>query len=286
MLNNLFLNLINGLSYGMLLFLISLGLTTIFGVMGVLNFAHGSLFMIGAYLCKTLCDKGVSFFVVIIIAPILVGILGIIIERLLIRYIYSRHVTYQLILTFSLLLIIDEAVKMIWGAGYHLVEPPQILSGSINIFNSEFPIYRLFLIILGPFVGVILWKFFTKTRLGKLIKASAMDREMAMGIGINVPLIYSFVFFLGSFLAGLGGVLSAPHQSIIPSMGERIIIESFIVVVLGGLGSFPGAFLGAIILGFFESFGTAYFTRIHMAVPYILLTLIILFRPRGIFGKN
>lgn len=283
--DNIILNIINGLSYGMLLFLISIGLTTIFGVMGVLNFAHGSLFMLGAYLCKAMFDKGVSFFLVLIIAPILVGVVGIIIERYLIRYIYSRHVTYQLILTFALLLIIDEAVKMIWGAGYHIVEPPPILCGTINVFSNEFPVYRFFLIVLGPCIGLTLWVFFTKTRLGKLIKASAMDRDMSMGIGINVPFIYSLVFFLGSFLAGLGGVLSAPHQSIVPAMGERII-ESFIVVVVGGLGSFPGAFFGALILGFLESFGTAFFTRIQMALPYILLTLIILIRPRGLFGKN
>lgn len=283
---NILLNIINGLSYGMLLFLISVGLTTIFGVMGVLNFAHGSLFMLGAYLCKTIIDIGLSFFTAIICAPILVGFLGVIIERYLIRFIYSRHVTSQLILTFAILLIIDEAVKMIWGPGYHVVEPPTILSGSIEILSYEVPVYRFFLILLGPFVGLILWAFFAKTRIGKLIKASAMDREMAMGVGINVPFVYTFVFFLGCLLAGLGGVLSVPHQSIVPAMGERIIIESFIVVVVGGLGSFPGAFFGALILGFLESFGTVLFTRIQMALPYILLTLIILIRPRGLFGKE
>ncbi|MBI5580650.1 MAG: branched-chain amino acid ABC transporter permease [Deltaproteobacteria bacterium] len=277
-------NLLNGLSWGMLLFLISIGLTTIFGVMGVLNFAHGSLFMLGAYLCMQFVRWVGSFWIGLLLGPPIVAVLSILLERFLLRPLYSRDVSFQLLLTFGVMLFLDDGVRLIWGAAYHVVNPPQILAGVIQLFSQSYPVYRLFLVILGPLVGIALWAFFSFTRWGKILRAAAMDRQMAEIVGVRVPMMYTAVFGFGAWLAALGGALAAPHQSVGPAMGERIIIESFIVVVIGGMGSFPGAFAGALILGMLNSFGTTFLPDVQMALPYILLAVILLTRPRGLFG--
>ena len=280
------LNILNGLSWGMLLFLISVGLTTVFGVMGILNFAHGSFYMLGAYFCLEIMKFFHSFWIGVLIAPIIVGILGFIIEKILLNKIYSRDIIFQLLLTFAILLILDDAVRIIWGPGYHVINPPKILSGTINVFSHTYPVYRIFLIILGPIVAILLWSFFKFTKIGKIIRAVASDREMAEGVGLNAPLIFTFVFSFGCWLAGIGGALASPIESVAPSMGEKIIIESFIVVVIGGMGSFPGAFIGALLLGLVESFGTNLVGEIQMAIPYLLLALVLLVKPTGFFGKK
>ena len=270
----------------MLLFIISIGLTVIFGVMGVLNFAHGSFYMVGAYLALTIIEKTHSFWLALVLAPVLVGVLGALTEVLFLRPLYGRDVSFQLLLTFGLLLILDDGVKLIWGAGYHSVDAPRLLSGTVNIFGTSYPIYSLFVAAAGPVVALVLWLFFTKSTYGKIIRAAAMDREMADALGINVPAVYTAVFFLGSFLAGMAGVLAAPLRAIGPSMGDKIIIAAFIVVVVGGLGSFPGAFLGAVILGLVEAFGVQFVPKIQMALPYILLAAILLLRPKGLLGRE
>ncbi|GAB4274763.1 MAG: hypothetical protein Kow0092_30250 [Deferrisomatales bacterium] len=279
-------NLLNGLSLGMLLFLISAGLTTVFGVLGVLNFAHGSFFMLGAYLTMQVMAVMPSFWTGVLVGPALVAALGVVAERWLLRPVYGRDVTFQLLLTFGLLLVLDDAVRIVWGPGYHVVEAPAALAGAFPLFAHSYPIYRLFLVLVGPAAGLGLWAFFRWTRWGKIVRAAALDREMAEGLGIRVPLLFTAVFGFGTWLAALGGALAAPHQSLAPSMGERIVIESFIVVVVGGMGSFPGAFLGALILGLLESFGTVFAGRAQMALPYLLLAAVLLVRPRGLFGKE
>lgn len=282
----LLLNILNGLSWGMLLFLIAVGLTTVFGVLGVLNFAHGSLFMLGAYLCMQTMQLFESFWLGLLVGPLCTVIIGLLIEKYLLKKVYGRDVTYQLLLTFAVLLILDDVVRVIWGSGYHVVEPPAILGGIISIVGQDYPVYRLFLIIIGPVIGGLLWGFFHYTKWGKIIRAASFDNIMAEGVGINVPLLYTAVFALGTWLAALGGALAAPQQSLIPSMGEKIIIESFIVVVVGGMGSFPGAFVGALLLGLLESFGTVFAGRMQMAIPYILLAVILLVKPNGLFRKG
>lgn len=282
----LLLNTLNGLSWGMLLFLIAVGLTTVFGVMGVLNFAHGSLFMLGAYLCMQAMHYFDSFWLGLLVGPLCVVVIGILVERYLLKRVYGRDVSYQLLLTFAVLLVLDDGVRMIWGSGYHVVEPPVILSGIMSIAGQDYPVYRIFLIIIGPIIGGLLWSFFHFTRWGKIIRAASFDNIMAEGVGINVPLIYTSVFALGTWLAALGGALAAPQQSLVPSMGEKIIIESFIVVVVGGMGSFPGAFAGALLLGLLESFGTVFAGRLQMAIPFILLAIVLLIKPKGLFKKG
>jgi len=280
------INILNGLSWGMLLFLISVGLTTVFGVMGVLNFAHGSLFMLGAYLCMQAMQYFDSFWFGLLVGPLCAVVIGVMVEMFLLKKVYDRDVSYQLLLTFAVLLILDDGVRMIWGPGYHVVDPPAILDTMMTIAGQDYPVYRFFLIVVGPMIGGLLWSFFHFTRWGKTIRAASFDNVMAEGVGINVPLIYTAVFALGTWLAALGGALAAPQQSLIPSMGEKIIIESFIVVVVGGMGSFPGAFAGALMLGLLESFGTVFAGRAQMAIPYILLAVILLVRPHGLFRKG
>jgi branched-chain amino acid transport system permease protein len=279
-------NVLNGLSWGMLLFLISMGLTTVFGVMGVLNFAHGALFMLGAYSCMQFVRWVGSFWLGLLLGPPIVALLAVFMERFLLRPVYRRDVSFQLLLTFGVMLFLDDAVRLVWGAAYHVVNPPEILSGVIPLFSQTYPVYRIFLVILGPLVGIILWAFFAFTRWGKILRAAAMDRHMAEIIGVRVPVLFTAVFAFGAWLAALGGALAAPHQSVGPAMGDHILIESFIVVVIGGMGSFPGAFVGALILGLLNSFGTTLVPNLQMALPYILLAVILLTRPRGIFGKE
>jgi len=280
------LYILNGLSWGMLLFLISLGLTTVFGVLGVLNFARGSLFMLGAYFSLQIMRMSHNFWLALAFAPIFVAVVGAVIEKFILKRVYVRNVSYQLLITFGILLMLDDAVRLIWGPAYHVIDPPLILSGSITVFGRAYPVYRFFLILVGPVLKIFIWAFFSFTRLGKVITAAAFDRKMAAGIGIDVNKLFTLVFGFGTYLAALKGALAAPHQSVGPAMGERVIIESFIVVVIGGLGSYPGAFVGALVLGIVESFGTAFAGPAQMALPYMLLAFVLLVRPRGLFGKE
>jgi branched-chain amino acid transport system permease protein len=227
-----------------------------------------------------------SFWAGVLIAPVATALLGMALEVTLLRRVYGRDVSYQLLLTFAVLLVLDDAVRIVWGPAYHVVDPPALLAGTVPLFAHSYPVYRLFLIAVGPVLGLALWAFFSWTRWGKIIRAAAQDREMAEGVGIRVPLLFTLVFGLGAWLAALGGALAAPHQSVGPAMGERIIIESFIVVVVGGLGSFPGAFAGALLLGLLEAFGTTFAGRVQMALPYLLLALVLLVRPRGLLGRE
>ncbi len=277
--------LLNGLSWGMLLFLIAMGLTLVFGVAGVLNFAHGSLFMLGAYVCMQLVRWTGSFWLGLALAPPVVAALGGLLEAALLRPVYGRDVSHQLLLTFALLLVLEDGIRIVWGPGYHVVDPPALLSGSVPVAGYAFPVYRLFLVALGPLLGAGLWALFRLTRFGKLVRAAAADREMAAALGVRVPRLFTGVFAFGTALAAVGGALAAAHQSVGPAMGERIIIESFIVVVVGGLGSFPGAFAGALLLGLLDAFGTQLLPRAQQAVPFLLLTAILVVRPRGLFGE-
>lgn len=278
--------LLNSLDIGMLLFVIASGLTIIFGVLGVLNFAHGALYMLGAYLVLTVMQyAALPFWPAVLIAPLGVAALAVVIERLAVSRVYRRHITQSLLLTFALLLILDDAVRMIWGSAYHVVDPPQALRGAFTIMGVTYPIYSLFVIVAGAVIGVGIWVLFTRTRLGRRVRAAAVDRDMAMAVGIDVPRLYTLVFAFGAWLAALGGALAAPMRALGPAMGERIIIESFVVVVIGGLGSFPGAFVGALILGLLHGFGARWLPEFDIVLPYIGMALVLLLRPQGLGGR-
>ena len=279
--------LLNSLDIGLLLFIIAVGLNIVFGVLNIINFAHGALYMLGAYLAFTLINiVGMPFWAALLLAPLGVAILAVLIDRFLLRYIYSRDIGDSLLLTFALLLIINESVRMIWGSGIQVVQPPQLLAGSMDISGSSIPTYSLFVIVMGLVLLAGLWFLFNRTRIGRIMRAAALDRDMAEVLCINTRLVVTGVFAFGAWLAAVGGVIAAPMRALDPGMGDKIIIESFIVVVIGGLGSFPGALLGAIILGLIHGFGGRYFPEVNMLLPFLGMALVLLFKPNGIMGKG
>jgi branched-subunit amino acid ABC-type transport system permease component len=276
-----------GINMAMDIWLVASGLTLIFGVLGVLNFAHGSLYMLGAYLAFTFVERmGSSFWLSMLIASLMVAVFGGIMERFFIRFVYQLEVVYQLILTFAFILILDDAVKMIWGPVYKSPPIPSFLDGSVKVFNRAFPIYNLFIIGVGPLVALGLWAMLEKTWWGKIIRASAADKEMASAIGINVTNLYTWVFAFGAWLGAIGGALTVPVKIISPGMGTLVIIEAFVVAVIGGLGSLKGAFVGAILIGLLHAYGTMYFPVFEMAFVFILLAVVLLVRPQGLFGEG
>lgn len=276
-----------GLSKGMFIWLVASGLTLIFGVLGVLNFAHGSFYMLGAYFCYTMLSlMGDNFWVGLIVGPLCVCVVGFIVERFFLRYVYHLALPYQLLLTFAFVLLFDDLVKVIWGAGS--IGSPMIagLSGSVSIMGRYFPTYNLFIIIVGPLVALGMWGLLEKTWWGRIIRAASSDREMASAIGVRVPLLFTGVFVFGTWLGALGGGLAVPYVGLLtPGMGESIIINAFVVAVIGGLGSLKGAFLGALIIGLLSSFGTRYIPTFDMFLTFILMAVVLLWRPQGFFGE-
>ncbi len=282
------LALLNSLDIGLLLFIIAVGLNIIFGVLNIINFAHGALYMLGAYLAYTfILGLGWPFIPTLIVVPILVALFAVIIDRLILRFIYERDIADSLLLTFALLLILNESVRLIWGTGIHVVDPPEFLNGTIEFTEDlGYPVYSVFVLCVGLLTLLGLWYLFNRTRIGKVMRAAALDREMAQVLCINTQLAVTGVFAFGAWLAALGGVIATPMRAIDPGMGDKIIIESFIVVVIGGLGSFPGALIGAIILGLIHGLGGRYLPSINLILPFIGMALVLLIKPKGIMGAK
>ena len=276
-----------GLSTGMFIWLVASGLTLIFGVLGVLNFAHGSFYMLGAYFCYTaLSLMGDNFWIGLILGPLCVCVVGFIVERFFLRYVYHLDLPYQLLLTFAFVLLFDDLVKIIWGAGS--ISSPMVpgLSGSVPIMGRNFPVYNLFIIAVGPLVAIGMWALLEKTWWGRIIRAASSDREMASAIGVRVSSLFTAVFILGTWLGAMGGGLAVPYVGLLtPGMGETVIINAFVVAVIGGLGSLKGAFLGALIIGLLSSFGTRFIPSFDMFLTFILMAAVLLWRPQGFFGE-
>jgi branched-chain amino acid transport system permease protein len=279
-----------GLATAMLLFMISSGLTLVFGVLGIINFAHGSLYMLGAYLGISLMavfpQMGVSFWLSLIASSLIVAVCGGVIEVLFLRRVYKADHIYQLLLTYALVMIIDALVKMIWGLDPMSIPEPAFLSGSFQIFGRPFPVYALFIIGIGFATSFFLWLFLIRSRYGMFIRAAAADVDMTNALGINVPFIFTGVFIMGSWLAALGGFLAGPLRVTSPEMGVVIIIECFAVVVIGGMGSLQGAFVGSLLIGMLNSFGAYYLPRLSMVFVYILMAIILVAKPQGMFGTE
>lgn len=281
-----FLFFLNGITSGMTYFILASGLTLIFGVLGILNLAHGSLFMLGAYFTYQFTIWLGNFWYALALAPLVCALLGVVLERLLIRYVYNLDVHFQLLLTFGLILVLEDSAKFFWGVAYKTVSEPEIFKGTFPIFELGYPKYNLFVIMVGILIGIALWLLLSRTRIGKKVRAASSDREMALGSGINVPGLYTLVFAFGAGLAGVAGVMAAPLRSITMDLGGRTIVAAFAVVVTGGLGSIPGALLGALILGQLNAFGIVYFSRFEMAFMYIMMAIVLLIRPRGLLVKE
>lgn len=285
----LFGQFLGGLTTAMFLFLIASGLSLVFGVMRVLNFAHGSFYMIGAYLAwqavQWLNPLLGSFWLAVLAAALGVALLGAIVERLLLRHLYGREELYQLLFTYALVLILGDAVKAAWGTQQLSVSTPPILVGGLDVFGATLPGYNLFIILIGPAIAVAVWLVLTRTTAGRMVRAAALDREMLGALGANVGAIYTGMFVVSSFLAGLSGALVTPIQSIVPGMDVSIIVDAFIVVVIGGLGSFWGTFWGSVIYGQVLSFGILIFPGFSLFSVFALMAVILIVRPWGLFGR-
>ena len=276
---------LNGLSYGVLLFLLSVGLTLIFGMLDIVNLAHGSFYMLGAYAgLATLAVTG-NFWLAMVVAPLAVGVIGALMERTCLRPLYRRSPLDQVLLTFGFIYLFEDVVKWIWGGKIRSIPPPEIFSTSVNFLGTTVPSYRLFMIAFGLLMAVALWLLIERTRLGAIIRAGVFDTEMAAGMGINIDLVFTAVFAFGAALGGLSGVIAGPIQSASPPMGAGILIPALIVVVVGGLGSLKGSLVGSLIIGQAETFGKAWLPGSSMVIIYVVMALVVLFRPQGLFGR-
>jgi branched-chain amino acid transport system permease protein len=274
-----------GLSRAMILFIVTSGLSFVLGVLRVPNVAHGSLYMIGAFaafsISTALGGGAWGFWLALILAPCVVALVSLIAERSLFCHLYEREHLMLLLFTFALMLILGDLTKMIWGADYRSIMAPPLLQGSVSIFDSPFPKYNLFLIIVGPIVAIGLWLFTSKTKIGKIARAAAVDREMVGAIGINVSWVFAFAFVLGCFLAGLGGALVSPTISVTLGMDHDIIIEAFLIVTIGGLGNMWGAMAGSLIFGITQSFGVLFWPQFAIVFPYAAVVIVLTLKPTG-----
>jgi branched-chain amino acid transport system permease protein len=276
-----------GLISGMLLFLVAAGLSLIFGTLKVTNFMHGSLYMLGAYFAYTLYSLTGSYALAVVGAALGVGLFALIFERLFMSRVYSADVLMQLLVCYAFILILDDAVKIIWGAEFLSMgmpgafqRPPIFLGGGV------LPVFYLFLIVITLLVAAILAFVITRTRIGKIVRAAAINPTMTSALGINTALVFGGVFALGGLLAGLAGALAAPVRSMVAGMGFSILIESFIVTVIGGMGSVAGALVGALLIGLVRSFGTIGFPLFTEGLMFVFMTVILIVRPSGLFGKE
>lgn len=287
--------LFNGLVWGIVLGLLAVGLTIIFGMLDVINFAHGVMYMVGAYsaftfilaLTQLLGSSAGSFWIALLLAPIVVGLLGMIIEFFLLRPMYGRDITYQLLLTFGLALIIQELVIIIWGSMPMSFPTPKIFRGVVDLGFMFYPKYRLFILIITPFIMLAIWLFLEKTKYGSIIRAGTEDKEMANLLGINIRRVFTMIFSFGAAMAGLTGVLAGPViGSLQPDLGSNVLLGSFVVVVVGGMGSFGGAILGAVLVGLTKGITTMIWPPASNVIMFVLMALILVVRPQGLLGKR
>jgi branched-chain amino acid transport system permease protein len=285
----LFNQFMGGLTTAMFLFLIASGLSLIFGVMRVINFAHGSFYMLGAYLAwqgvQWLHPTGGAFWLATLFAAASVAALGAVVERVFFRWLYGRDELYQLLFTYALVLILGDTAKLFWGTDQLSVSAPPVLAGSVEIFGATRPLYNLFIMALGPLIACGGWLALNKSGVGRMVRAAQMDREMLDALGTDVGTIYTAMFVVASFLAGLAGALVTPVQSIVPGMDVLIIVQAFIVVVIGGMGSLWGTFWGSVIYGEVLSFGIVVFPGFSLFSVYVLMAVILIWRPWGLFGR-
>jgi branched-chain amino acid transport system permease protein len=280
-----------GLSRTVILFIVSSGLSLILGVLRIPNVFHGSLYMIGAFMAFTITKATggghTGFLLALLFAPLGVALLSLLVERGLFQFLYEREHLMLILFTFSVSLVFGDLVKMVWGAEFKSVPVPNMLKGFITLFGGmPFPIYNLFLLGCGPIVAIGLWLLVNKTKIGKISRAAAIDREMVGAVGINVSWVFASVFVIGCFLAGLGGVLVAPTISLALGMDHAIIMEGFLIVIIGGLGNIWGALIGALIFGLTQSLGILIWPQFGIIFPYLAVVVVLIIRPTGILRST
>lgn len=277
---------IHGLAYGMVLFLVASGLTLIFGMMGILNLAHASFFMLSAYFSYTVLQLTGNFWLALLIAPVAAAAIGVLVERFLLRKIHAYGHIGELILTLGVSLVILDGVKAFWGTENLPLPPPDILQGLVKFGGLEYPIYRLFVIGLALGVLAILTIILYKTRLGMVVRAAVSDAGMVNSLGINVPLVFMFVFGVGTWMAGIAGVAIAPILTVFPGLADQMGLDAFIVVVVGGFGSLAGAFIVSIIAGLLNAYGVQFVSTLAPVLMFIFMAVVLTIKPIGIFGER
>jgi len=277
---------INGLTFAMMLFVLAAGLNIILGFLGVLNFAHGALFILGAYVTYSVTQMVDNFWLALVIAPLVIGLFGMAIEFLFLRHLYKRHHVYTILLTFGLILVIYDLIKIIWGADIKTVVTPEILTESFSVFGQIVPRTSVFIIAMGMFTALGLWFVFQRTTFGKILRAISLDREIADALGFNVARRGTLAFGLGALLAGLAGVMGSLKLSIAAGVDAEFLIYSFAIVVIGGVGSFRGTFIAALIVGEMSVLAGIFLPELSMSLVFILLVIFLIVYPRGMFGRE
>jgi branched-chain amino acid transport system permease protein len=280
------IQILNGVQYGLLLFLVASGLTLIFGIMGVINLAHGSFYMMGAYLAFSLTELTGNLWLAILLGIPLSVVIGLALELLLFRQLYRRDHLYQVLLTYGLILIMEELRSLLVGDDVHGIAIPALFNVSIRLTDTlSYPVYRLLMSAICLAVAGLMALVIQRTRLGMTIRAGADNREMVELLGIDIGLVYRIVFAAGVALAAFAGMIAAPVASVYPGMGNQILIVSFVVVVIGGIGSIKGAFLGSLVIGLADTFGQVLVPQISGMTVYMLMAAVLLWRPAGLFGR-
>ncbi|HXD39605.1 MAG TPA: branched-chain amino acid ABC transporter permease [Ramlibacter sp.] len=283
---NFLIQLLNSVQYGLLLFMLAAGLTLIFGIMGVVNLAHGSFYMLGAYLAWSLSSMTGSFTLAIIGGALLSILFGLMLERLLFRHFYQRDHLDQVLLTFGLIYIFEESRSILWGDDVHGVKIPDLLGASIPLTeNMSYPVYRLFVSGVCLALALGLYLLISKTRLGMKIRAGAFNRDMAEALGVNIKLIHAVVFAIGVALATVAGMVASPISSVFPNMGSQVLIMCFVVVVIGGIGSVRGALISALLVGLVDTFGKVLLPAVAGMLVYMLMAAVLLWKPEGLFKQ-
>ncbi|HEX9720743.1 MAG TPA: branched-chain amino acid ABC transporter permease [Ramlibacter sp.] len=283
---NFLIQLLNSVQYGLLLFMLAAGLTLIFGIMGVVNLAHGSFYMLGAYLAWWVSSMTGSFTLAIILGALLSVVFGLVLERLLFRHFYQRDHLDQVLLTFGLIYIFEESRSILWGDDVHGVKIPELLAASIPLTdNLSYPVYRLFISGVCIALAIGLYLLISKTRLGMKIRAGAFNRPMTEALGVNIKLIHAVVFAIGVALATVAGMIASPISSVYPGMGSQVLIISFVVVVIGGIGSVRGALISAMLVGLVDTFGKVLLPAVAGMLIYMLMAAVLLWKPEGLFKQ-
>jgi len=275
-----------GLSIGMLLFLLAAGLTVIFGMLGVMNFAHGALYMLGAYVAYQIVQWTDNFWLALLLGPCLVALVGGLIERFTLRPLYGRDHAYQLLVTFACVRVIEEAVRLIWGVNFKAVNAPASLAGTTEVFGSTVTNYRLFIIAFGTVLSAGLFLAIEKTRIGMIVRAASSNSAMASCLGIDVVRLRTIVFMVGTALAAVGGAVAGPLLPLKLGMGSTIIIDCFIVIIVGGLGNIRGAIVGALVIGMVRALGQQFASDWINMATYLLLIVTLALRPEGLFNRR
>jgi len=277
--------LFNGINLGLLYVLMATGLTIIMGTMGVVNFSHGILFTFGAYFAYSIAAK-FGFWAALLIAPVLVGGIGMVVERVLVQRVYGKDPLYSLLLTFGLAMSLEEVIRIAWGTTGLPFSPPDFLNSFVDLKIMFYPLYRLAVFGVILLLIAALWFFLERTTMGKIVRAGIQDSVMVGILGVNTKALFTLVFGLGAFLAGLAGVLSAPMSGIMPTMGDNIVMPSFIVIILGGVGSFYGSVVGGLLLGIIVAMCIQFVPAVAELSMYLVMAIVLLVRPRGLFGEE